>query len=244
MSALAASARHLPSAIRDDWLRYLEVTVLDMWRRPTLTPRDRSFATVAAVATLRCDDELRTQALLALDHGISEAELCETMLQVSGYAGLAVGVAGMRVLRHVLDGPVADDPWVPADVDYTATDDSLERARAVMETLWPDRSGPAPPPPEIAPDWRVWLRRTAFGELWARPGLSLAERERITLAVVAALGRVDHLRSHVLSAANLGVPPEQIGEQLMHLAVYIGFPAVDAIAAAEAVLGEQTENQD
>jgi 4-carboxymuconolactone decarboxylase len=234
----------VPTEIQDDWGRLVNCTILDgMWARPTLPGRLRSLITIAALATLRCSEALKTQIRVGRGHGLSRRVLCELMLQVGGYAGFGVGQEGMLALKQVFD----EEPDVEReDVDVAVAtsagppldEDRLARGTAILAILRPDRAGlPPPPPKSFAPDWRTWLVETAFGDLWARPHLSLIDRERITLAVLIALSREEELRSHVQIARNVGIPPLEIGEQIMHLAIYVGFPtAVAAIRIAGEVL--------
>jgi 4-carboxymuconolactone decarboxylase len=227
-----------PVEIRGAWARYMSETVLDgMWARSALTRRDRSLITVAALAALRCPAELRTQLRVAVLNGISATLLGEVIMQVGGYAGLGIASEAMASLAEVLDAdrPDRHDPPAP---EIGADADRLTRGRAMLATLRPDlANSPMPPPHPFAPDWSRWLAETAFGDLWSRPGLTLIERERVTLAVLISLGRHAEIRSHVGIASNLGIPPDELGEEIMHLAVYAGFPgAVDAMRIAAEVL--------
>ena len=75
-----------------------------------------------------------------------------------------------------------------------------------------------------------------FGEVWARPGLSLRDRELITVSVIAALGRERQLRLHLRGALNAGLTREELIETFMHLAYYAGYPAgFTALAIAKEV---------
>ena len=75
-----------------------------------------------------------------------------------------------------------------------------------------------------------------FGEVWARPGLSLRDRELITISVIAALGRERQLRLHLRGALNVGLSRAELIEALMHLAYYAGYPAgFTALAIAKEV---------
>jgi alkylhydroperoxidase/carboxymuconolactone decarboxylase family protein YurZ len=238
------SVAAVPVEVQDDWARLVNCTIVDgIWARPNLPWRLRSLITIAALATLRCRDVLKTQIRVARRQGLSRRVLCEVMLQVGGYAGFGIGQEGMLALKQVLD----EEPNVEReDVPVAANDgplpdeDRLARGTAILAILRPDRAGLPPPPPKpFAPDWRTWLVETAFGDLWARPHLSLIDRERVTLAVLIALSREEELRSHVQIARNVGIPPLEIGEQIMHLAIYVGFPtAVAAIRIAGEVLEE------
>lgn len=81
------------------------------------------------------------------------------------------------------------------------------------------------------------ITRYAWGEIWARPGLSRAERSMITLTALAVLRQEQELATHVRAALRNGLSPEQIQEVLLQVAVYAGVPAANrAFAVAQAVL--------
>jgi 4-carboxymuconolactone decarboxylase len=75
----------------------------------------------------------------------------------------------------------------------------------------------------------------AWGKIWARPGLELKVRSMLSIALLAALGKRDELRNHILGALNNGATKEEIQEVLLHTAVYAGFPAgLEAFREAKA----------
>lgn len=73
-----------------------------------------------------------------------------------------------------------------------------------------------------------FLTRTAWGDVWARPGLDRRTRSCITLAVLTALRAEGEIALHVRAAVRNGVTEEEIGEILLHTAVYAGVPAANA----------------
>ncbi|MBX9907564.1 MAG: carboxymuconolactone decarboxylase family protein [Beijerinckiaceae bacterium] len=64
-----------------------------------------------------------------------------------------------------------------------------------------------------------------FGEVWTRPQLGLRDRELVTVAVIAALGRERQLRLHLRGALNAGLSRAELSETFLHLAYYAGYPA-------------------
>ncbi len=72
------------------------------------------------------------------------------------------------------------------------------------------------------------LTRYAWGDVWARPGLSRRDRSLATVAALTALHRPEELRLHLRAALRNGVTREELGELLLHLAVYCGLPAANA----------------
>ena len=89
---------------------------------------------------------------------------------------------------------------------------------------------------DFTADFQDFITRYAWGEVWNRPGLSRPERSMITLAMLAALGRDEELALHVRAAMRNGLSMADIGEVLLHVAVYAGVPAANrafAVATQE-----------
>ncbi|MFF3172499.1 carboxymuconolactone decarboxylase family protein [Streptomyces sp. NPDC057900] len=110
--------------------------------------------------------------------------------------------------------------------------------------------GSAPTPLEalsdIAPDLARYAVEFAYGDLYTRPGLTLPQRQLVTVAALAALGNAEpQLRFHIAGALNVGCTRREVVEVLMHTLVYAGFPAaLNGIAAARAVFTEHPGTAD
>jgi 4-carboxymuconolactone decarboxylase len=72
------------------------------------------------------------------------------------------------------------------------------------------------------------ITRYAWGDVWARPGLDRKMRSAITITALVALGRFDELPMHLRAARRNGLTPEEIGEVLLHTAIYCGVPAANS----------------
>ena len=93
-------------------------------------------------------------------------------------------------------------------------------------------------------DFQRLITETAWGSVWARPGLDRPTRSLITIAMLAVLGRGEELALHLRASRNTGATPEQIAETLLHVAIYAGIPAANsAIALAKQVLVEAEEQE-
>ncbi len=78
----------------------------------------------------------------------------------------------------------------------------------------------------------TFLNEQLFGTIWSRPGLPIKLRSLLTMTALMALGRGPELRLHMRGALNLGIPPEEIKELIVHVSQYSGVPtAVEAIRA-------------
>jgi 4-carboxymuconolactone decarboxylase len=79
----------------------------------------------------------------------------------------------------------------------------------------------------------------AWGAVWSRPGLDRRMRSAITLAALVAVRAENELAMHVRAALGNGLTPDEIGEILLHTAVYAGVPAANAaFAIAQRTLAE------
>jgi 4-carboxymuconolactone decarboxylase len=87
--------------------------------------------------------------------------------------------------------------------------------------------------------FQEYVTRSAWGSVWARPGLDRRTRSCLTLALLTALRCENELAMHVEAAVRLGLTASEIREVLLHTAVYAGAPAANAaFAVAERVLTE------
>lgn len=84
-----------------------------------------------------------------------------------------------------------------------------------------------------------FITRYAWGEIWTRPGLNRLTRSAITLTALVALGHWSEFELHVRAARRNGLTQAEIGEVLLHVAIYCGVPAANhAFAVARSVLQE------
>jgi 4-carboxymuconolactone decarboxylase len=98
--------------------------------------------------------------------------------------------------------------------------------------------------PLTAP-FQDFITRVAWGDVWARPGLDRRTRSCITLAIVTALRSDGEIALHVRGALRNGLSPDEIGEVLLHSAVYAGVPAANhAFAIAQRVIDEEAAQKD
>lgn len=80
---------------------------------------------------------------------------------------------------------------------------------------------------------------TAYGDIYARPGLSLRDRQIATVAVLVALGRSSQLPVHLRSSLKAGLTGQELQEIILQTAVLAGFPpAMNAWSTLKTVLTE------
>ena len=111
--------------------------------------------------------------------------------------------------------------------------------RAVLGDAQVDRAVAATT--EFTAPFQDLITRYAWGDVWARDGLDRRTRSCITLAVLTTLRADGEIAMHVRAALRNGVSRGEIGEVLLHTAIYAGVPAANsAFAIAQSVFDEES----
>lgn len=94
---------------------------------------------------------------------------------------------------------------------------------------------------DISPDFARYLVEFPFGDIYARSGLGLREREIATIAALTALGNAQpQLKVHLKAGRHVGLSRQEIVETVIQMAVYAGFPAaLNGLFAARDVFAEE-----
>ncbi len=88
--------------------------------------------------------------------------------------------------------------------------------------------------PALPAGFGTLLTEAAFGAIWSRPGLALADRMICTLAALAVFPRLRALRRLIGAALDIGLSPETIREVLVQAGLYAGFSATEETLALAA----------
>lgn len=115
------------------------------------------------------------------------------------------------------------------DQDEDTYQAGMRMRREVLGDAHVDRAASATT--EFTAPFQDYITRAAWGSVWTRDGLDRRTRSCITLAALTALGRHGELAMHVRAAVHNGLTAEEIGEVLLHTAVYAGVPAANAAFA-------------
>ena len=84
-----------------------------------------------------------------------------------------------------------------------------------------------------------FITRTAWGDIWNRPGLARRDRSLLNIGMLIALGREAELKLHLMGALRNGVTPDEIKECILQSAIYCGAPAaLEATRVARAAFAE------
>ncbi|MEW2018178.1 3-oxoadipate enol-lactonase [Rhodococcus sp. NPDC076796] len=118
-----------------------------------------------------------------------------------------------------------------------AHDAGMAVRRSVLGDAHVDRSIAART--DFTAPFQDFITRTAWGDIWNRPGLDHHTRRLLTLAILTAVGNQHELDMHIRAALRAGMTPDTMAEVFLHTAVYAGVPnSNSAFGLANAAIAE------
>jgi len=75
----------------------------DVWKRPGLSPRDRSLITIASLISLYRSNELPFHLDLALKNGVTREEISEVITHLAFYAGWPPASTAVAIARKCFE---------------------------------------------------------------------------------------------------------------------------------------------
>lgn len=204
----------------------------DVWERDSLSARDKSLLTCAALTAVNRSEYLKFHANRALDNGLTPRELSEMVTHLSFYCGWPMATAAAFELAPIYEERGISKTDVAAlDIDLLELEPEAEASRLQVVA-----THVAPTSPELARDTNDVL----FADLWRRPDLAPRDRSLITVAALITMGQPEQMGFHVNRAMDNGLTEAQLGGALSHLAYYIGWPrAMSAVGATRTILDER-----
>ena len=225
LSVLAsAPALADPAKLREDVRRvapaldkYAQERVLgDVWKRPGLSPRDRSVVTLAALIARNQTIEMPFYLGLALDNGVKPREISEIITHLAFYAGWANAMSAVTVAKDVFAARNIGADQIPAvSPQLLALNEAAEADRAKRVG---DQFG------AVFPGMTQYTTDVLFRDLWLRPDLAPRDRSLVTISALIANGQGAQLTGHTNIGMNNGLTQAEIAEAITHLAFYVGWP--------------------
>ncbi len=227
-----------------------DVVMGDVWSRPQLSRRDRSLIVVSVLAAIGSTEELSLHTEVGLNHGLTRLEVEEILLHIAVYAGYPMAMQASRVIDDRF--ATIDDVDRLPERSPSLRQGDLERRAAACDVRQTLSAGRADPDPEV--DFDGFVDRFgevgrvvygwAFGDVWARPGLSRRDRSVVVIAILTALSRVDELAFHVPGGLNHGLSRVEIEEIMVQMTIYGGVPrAIEGTLAMQKAFARIDESE-
>ena len=201
----------------------------DVWRRPELSPRDRSLVTISVLVATGKPAQLAGHLGRALDNGVQPSEASGLLAHLAVYCGWPSAVSALDVYDQVFTARKVDTAALRAvGPRLSAPASDAARARAVSDALG-----------AVAPKFVQLTNDVVFDDLWRRSELSLRDRSLVTIAALAAMGADDQLDFYLRRGLDNGLTRNQIAEAVTHLGFYAGWArASGAMTAVARALGK------
>jgi 4-carboxymuconolactone decarboxylase len=210
--------------------RYTQGPLLgDLWKRPDLSPRDRSIITVAALIARNQTIEMPYHFDLALDNGVRPSEISEVITHLAFYSGWANAMSAVAIAKDVFGKRgIGADQLPPASGELLPIDEAAEAQRAARV----EHNVGA-----VAAGLVQYTSDVLFHDLWLRPALAPRDRSLVTVSALIASGQVAQIPYHLNRAMDNGLTQPQASEVLTHLAFYAGWPnAFSAVPVVKEVV--------
>jgi 4-carboxymuconolactone decarboxylase len=201
----------------------------DVWRRPELSPRDRSLVTITVLIATGKPAQLAGHLGRALTNGVQPGEASGLLAHLAIYCGWPSAVSALEIYEQVYTARKVDTAALRTAAPRLAAPASdAARAKAVNDELG-----------AVAPKFVQLTNDVVFEDLWRRSDLSARDRNLVTIAALAAMGDDEQLDPYLRRAIESGLTRAQITEALTHLGFYAGWPkATKAMAAIIRSLGQ------
>ena len=201
----------------------------DVWRRPNLSPRDRSLVTIAALIAMGKTTPLAGHLGRALDNGLQPTEASGLLAHLAVYCGWPNAVSALDAYEQVYTARKIDTAALRTESPrLSAPSADAARAEAVSRDLG-----------AVAPKFVQLTNEVVFDDLWRRPDLSVRDRSLVTIVVLAAMGDDEQVEFYLRRGLESGLTRDQIVEALTHLGFYAGWGrATKAMTAISRSIGE------
>jgi len=189
-----------------------------VWNGGELSKRDRALVTFATLMTRHETENLGSHIALALEAGVTPAEVSETITHLAFYTGWGNATAAAKAAA-----PIFKERGITPDALPAVNPDLLplnEEAEAAREEFVSSTYG------DVSKGVVDTTRELLFLDLWLRPDLAPRDRSLVTVAALIAAGQPEQMTFHLNKAMDNGLSQEEAGAMLSHLAFYAGWPKV------------------
>jgi alkylhydroperoxidase/carboxymuconolactone decarboxylase family protein YurZ len=181
----------------------------------SLTAKEKSIITISSLTAKGDLVKLKTELNTGLESGLTINEIKEILVHLYAYCGFPRSIRGLQTFMEVLNERKAKGITDNAGKEASPIQEDTskyQRGKKVLGELTripqPDKlSGYS----AFAPVIDTFLKEHLFADIFERDVLTYAQRELVTISVIAAIGNADPmLQSHLGISLNVGITPDQL----------------------------------
>ena len=205
-----------------------------------LDPKQHAIIRIAALTGKGDLVKLKEQLNVGLEAGLTVNQIKEVIVHVYAYAGFPRSIRGLQTFMTVLEerktkgiNEVVGEEASPIKDERSKYD----RGKAILDTLLGSpQNGPQTGYSAFAPEIEVFLKEHLFADIFERDVLSYAQRELVTISVLAGIGGVEPmLQSHLKICLNVGLKADQLQQFVGIIKQTVGKKEAET---AQKILGE------
>ena len=212
-----------PSATDPEFMEILQRNIFgEVFYTGNLTAKDRELITVAALTIMQTLPQLKAHVAAALNAGNTPLEIRETIYQCAPFIGFPKTLNAISVFNEV-----AKERGIKLPLGNAATTNDETRYQKGLEIqtkLYGDEVKTAMSSlpdiyKDVVPDT---LTTFCFGDFYTRDGLTVQQRELLSLVILTTLGAEKQLSAHVVGALKAGNDKETLLAAMVQAIPYIG----------------------
>lgn len=191
------------------------VSIAQMDTNVSLNEKQQAIVRISAL-TAKGELTRLEQALEAgMDAGLTVNQIKEVIVHLYAYAGFPRSIRGLQTFMTILDNRRKNgivDEIGPEASPIRDQRSRYDRGKANLDSLLgTPQTGPPKGYAAFSPVIEVFLKEHLFADIFDRDVLSYAQRELVTISVLASLeGLEPMLRSHMNICLNLDLTPDQL----------------------------------
>jgi alkylhydroperoxidase/carboxymuconolactone decarboxylase family protein YurZ len=181
----------------------------------SLDNKQKAIIRIAAVTAKGDLIKLKEELNSGLDAGLTINQIKESIVHLYAYCGFPRSIRGLQTFMNALDERKAKGITDVVGVEASpikAENSKYERGKAILEKLTgAKQDGPKTGYSAFAPEIDMFLKEHLFADIFERDVLTYAERELVTISVIASIGDAEPmLHSHLNICLNVGLTPSQL----------------------------------
>ena len=183
----------------------------------------RELCVIGALACRAHLPQLKWHIAAALNIGVTPAAIREVLIQSQPYAGWPTALNALRVMATTFgELGVAAEPAPPSDL---SRQELRQRGRENGGRVYADFAAVEAAVQQYDSELADYLTENAYGQVYARPGITVQQRELVAVAMLTAQQQLTQLGWHIEGALRVGCSAAEIKEVIVTMLVYVGWPS-------------------
>lgn len=211
-------------------------------KQESLDRRSQKIVTISSFTARGELGKLKPELIAGLEAGLTVNEIKEVLVHLYAYSGFPRSLRGLQTFMTVLDERKAvgiNDNIGREASPITDKSDKYERGKIILSELQgitPLEGRATAGYAGFSPEIETFLKEHLFADIFERDVLTYAQREIVTVSVIASLGGLEPmLNSHMNLSLNVGITPSQLQQMINIIEVNVSKENADA---AKSVLND------